>query len=250
MSGYLSGLSSPSATERDHHARVLPDPELGRADEVADVLDDQQVELVERQRGQRRADHVRVEVALAAEPASVLSWTTGTCSEASRSASRLPCTSPSSTPARTSPSSPQHPLEQRRLARAGRAHEVDHGHARAVEVAAVGRARSSCWRRARPRRPGPSRGAFAGLLDLDGSTSSSSPVSTATSADPQRGQRKSGRSISHSCAQSAQRSARRHDLLLEPRALAHASRARPARSRTRASRARPGAGARAGPARR
>ena len=67
ISGYLSGLSSPSVTERDHHARVLADPELGRADEVADVLDHQQVELVERQRGQRRADHVRVEVALAAE---------------------------------------------------------------------------------------------------------------------------------------------------------------------------------------
>ena len=67
ISGYLSGLSSPSVTEHDHHARVLADAELGRADEVADVLDDQQVDLVERQRRDRRADHVRVEVALAAE---------------------------------------------------------------------------------------------------------------------------------------------------------------------------------------
>ena len=32
----------------DHHARVLADAELGRADEVADVLDDEQVEVVER----------------------------------------------------------------------------------------------------------------------------------------------------------------------------------------------------------
>ncbi len=50
-----------------HHARVLADPELGRADEVADVLDDQQIDLVERQRRDRRADHVGVEVTLAAE---------------------------------------------------------------------------------------------------------------------------------------------------------------------------------------
>ena len=33
---------------RDHHARVLADAELGRADEVADVLDHEQVDLVER----------------------------------------------------------------------------------------------------------------------------------------------------------------------------------------------------------
>ena len=46
-----------------------PIAELGRADEVADVLDDQQVDLVQRQRGQRRAHHVGVEVALAAEAA-------------------------------------------------------------------------------------------------------------------------------------------------------------------------------------
>ena len=51
----------------DHHPGVLADPELGRADEVADVLDHQQVDLLERQVGDRRADHVGVEVALAAE---------------------------------------------------------------------------------------------------------------------------------------------------------------------------------------
>ena len=51
----------------DHDPHVLADPELGRADEVADVLDDQQVDLLQRQRGERGADHVRVQVALAAE---------------------------------------------------------------------------------------------------------------------------------------------------------------------------------------
>ena len=52
---------------RDHYAPVLADAELRRADEVADVLDQEQVDLVERDRRQRRAHHVRVEVALAAE---------------------------------------------------------------------------------------------------------------------------------------------------------------------------------------
>ncbi len=67
ISGYFSGLSSPSVTEVDHRARVLADAKLRRADEVADVLDDQQVDLVERHRRERRAHHVRVEMALAAE---------------------------------------------------------------------------------------------------------------------------------------------------------------------------------------
>ena len=44
ISGYLSGLSSPSVTDDDHHAHVLADPELGRAHEVADVLDHEQVD--------------------------------------------------------------------------------------------------------------------------------------------------------------------------------------------------------------
>jgi hypothetical protein len=51
----------------DHHPSVLADPELGRADEVADVLDHQQVDLPEPELGNRGADHVRVQVALAAE---------------------------------------------------------------------------------------------------------------------------------------------------------------------------------------
>ncbi len=51
----------------DHDPRVLPDPELSRADEVADVLDHQQVDLLERDLRDRRADHVGVEVALPSE---------------------------------------------------------------------------------------------------------------------------------------------------------------------------------------
>ena len=73
----------------DHHARVLADAELGRADEVADVLDHQQVELVERQLRQRRAHHVRVEVALAAEArAGVELRRPARAARASRSASK------------------------------------------------------------------------------------------------------------------------------------------------------------------
>ena len=50
-----------------HRPRVLADVKLGRADQVADVLDDQQVELVERKAGETGTDHDRVEVAFAAE---------------------------------------------------------------------------------------------------------------------------------------------------------------------------------------
>ena len=52
---------------RDHDAGVLPHLELGRADEVAHVLDHEQVDLAQRQLRQRRAHHVRVQVALAAK---------------------------------------------------------------------------------------------------------------------------------------------------------------------------------------
>ncbi len=103
-------------------------------------------------------------------PDSVLSWTTGTCSAAIRSASMLPWTSPSSTPARTPSRPASAALEQRRLAGARGAHQVDHRDARVVEVVAVGAARSSGWRRARRRRPSPWCDALlllARFLDLD-----------------------------------------------------------------------------------
>ena len=153
ISGYLSGLSSPSVTDADHDARVLADAELGRADEVADVLDHEQVELVERQRRQRRADHVRVQVALAAEAGAGVELRHRDVQRASRSASSEPCTSPSSTPART----PREVVQRR--ARAARVLPAPGALIRLTTRDAVRgrsrrgwRGRSCCWRRARPRR--------------------------------------------------------------------------------------------------
>ncbi|MFN8021243.1 MAG: hypothetical protein U0Q03_06910 [Acidimicrobiales bacterium] len=54
-------LHSPSVTEEHHQADVLADVELGRADQVADVLDDDEVELVERQARRGRPHHRRIE---------------------------------------------------------------------------------------------------------------------------------------------------------------------------------------------
>ena len=64
MSRYLAGFSSPTVIA-ETMMRVLADLELGRAHEVAHVLDHEQVDVVERQVAQRRAHHVRVEVTLA-----------------------------------------------------------------------------------------------------------------------------------------------------------------------------------------
>ena len=63
MSGYLSGLSSPSVTESTTTLSRLAEVEGGRADEVADVLDEQHAARRGRQRLERVADHVRVEMA-------------------------------------------------------------------------------------------------------------------------------------------------------------------------------------------
>jgi len=55
--------------DRIHHRpRVGPDVELGRTHEIADVLDDDQVEAIERQAREARLHHHGVEVALAPEP--------------------------------------------------------------------------------------------------------------------------------------------------------------------------------------
>ena len=145
------------------------------------------------------------------KPLPVLSCVTGTCRWARRSASSEPSTSPSSTPTRRSPrcvATSQHALEQRRLAGAGRAHDVHDRHAVAVEVVAVG---------ARDRVVGVERvlddpdlhavHAASSDTSID-STSSSSPLSTSTSAPRTRGQRNTGTSISHS---------RSHALAAQPR---------------------------------
>jgi hypothetical protein len=52
---------------RHHDSAVLADAKLGRTDEVAHVRDHEQVDLVEREVAERRAHHVGIEMALAAE---------------------------------------------------------------------------------------------------------------------------------------------------------------------------------------
>ena len=153
ISGYLSGLSSPSVTDGDHHPRVLADAELRRADEVADVLDHEQVDVGERQRGQRAADHVGVEMALAAEarvgvelrhrhvqarePVGVVGALDVALEHARAHVAQVA----------------QHPLEQRRLAGA-RARSSGSPRSRRDDRSRRGsRARSCCWRPGRPRRP-------------------------------------------------------------------------------------------------
>ena len=151
----------------DHHARVLADAELGRADEVADVLDDQQVDLVQRQRGQRRAHHVGVEVALAAEARVGVELRHRHVQAGEPvGVDRALHVALEHADAHAVEPSASSALEQRRLAGARRAHQVDDGDAVARRSRRGWRARSCCWRRARPRRPSPSCGA-CGLLFLD-----------------------------------------------------------------------------------
>ena len=192
---------------RDHHAVVLADAELGRADEVADVLDHQQVELVERQRRERRAHHVGVEVALAAEArVGVDLRRRARAGAAMRSASSVVCTSPSSTP-------DAHAVEaaQRRAPAAsscpapGRAHEVDHGDARALEVGAVGGGDRAVGVERRPRAPSRTCDACV-LLDLDRLDQELVARDDRDVAAAAAGQRKAARRSSHSCPQAAQRS--------------------------------------------
>ena len=63
MCGYFSGLSSPSVTEITTTLAVLADVEQRRADQVADVLHEQQRALRRVELVQRAVHHLRVEVA-------------------------------------------------------------------------------------------------------------------------------------------------------------------------------------------
>src|ERR687898_91680 len=65
--GVLEGFLLALGDRVDHHTRVLPDPELGRTNQVPDVLYDEDVYVVQRELGEAGAHHVRVQVALAAE---------------------------------------------------------------------------------------------------------------------------------------------------------------------------------------
>ena len=71
----------------DHDPRVLADVELGRADEVADVLDHQQVDALPAAAPAARSGPCSRRDGTRRRTRSVLSCVTGTCSEASRSAS-------------------------------------------------------------------------------------------------------------------------------------------------------------------
>ena len=101
ISGYLSGLSSPSATEETMirtssptrnsagHTRLPTFSMISRSISSSGIC------------GSAERTMFASRWHSPPKPAPVLSWTTGMCSEASRSASSEPCTSPSSTPTRT-----------------------------------------------------------------------------------------------------------------------------------------------------
>ena len=63
MCGYLSGLSAPSVTDDDHHPGRLAQVEQGRADQVADVLDEHDRAARRVERAQPVGHHGRVQVA-------------------------------------------------------------------------------------------------------------------------------------------------------------------------------------------
>ena len=66
MCGYLSGLSSPSVTDSNDHLGPLAEIEQGRADEIADILDQHHRARAAASIRQGRAHHVGVEVAAGA----------------------------------------------------------------------------------------------------------------------------------------------------------------------------------------
>ena len=232
----LAGLVVALGDRGDHDPRVLADVELGGADEVADVLDDQQVDLVERDRRQRGAHHVRVEVALAAEAAAGVELRDRDVQVGEPvGVERALHVALEHADAQVADAVAQQALEQRRLARARRAHDVEDRHAVAVEVVAVG---------PRDRVVGVERvlddphphAMHAGLLrrHLD---RLHLELLAAEHLDVRRPAR---RAAEHAAARSptprshaSQRSRAGHDLVLEPRALAHRLARRRSRTRTR-----------------
>ena len=214
MSGYLSGLSSPSATERDHRAGVLAHPELGRADQVADVLDQEQVDLVEGERRQRRAHHVGVQVALAAEPGvGVELGDRHVQSGEPVGVEACPARRPRARPRARRSRSGRGPAPAASSCPPRGAHQVDHRHARRGRSRRGWPRRSWCSRPARPRPPSPWCDACVLLLDLD-----RLHLELVARRRPRlarrrsAGQRKPASSSSHSAPQSSQRSRAGHQL--------------------------------------
>ena len=62
MVGYFSGLSSPSVTDKQHDSKMLAEIVRRRTDQVADVLDEQEIQLIERPCGHGVFHHGRLEV--------------------------------------------------------------------------------------------------------------------------------------------------------------------------------------------
>ena len=127
ITGYLSGLSSPSVTESATTFSALAQVVDRRADEVADVLDERGCRGLPGRVVQRLVHHLGVEVARAAGRDA---WQPGcpprAAAAASWSVARSPLTAPQ---AGRAAERARGRLEQRRLARTGRAHQVDREHA-------------------------------------------------------------------------------------------------------------------------
>ncbi len=106
ISGYLSGLSSPSVTEATITRASSPTRNSAGQTRLPTFS------ITSRSIDSSGIDGSAERTMFASrwhsppKPTLVCNWVTGTCSEASRSASSEPWTSPSSTPARTPPSPP------------------------------------------------------------------------------------------------------------------------------------------------
>ena len=135
MAGYFTALSSPFGTLEDDDPQMLAQVEAGRADEVAHVLDHQQIDVAQ---DRVAATAEAIMVASRWQAPSVLICTTGTPRASIRSASIEPAMSPSMTAGRSRPrETSEKGLQERGLAAAGRADDVDAEHAGGVEAPAV-----------------------------------------------------------------------------------------------------------------
>ena len=126
MCGYFSGLSSPSVTEIDHHLAALAEVEERRADQVADVLDEQQRC---RAPGAGRRAPGRPSSASRWQPAPVLTCTARAPAARIRSASNDRLLVALDHGHGTVARSRDGPLQQGGLAGARGAHQVDRGDA-------------------------------------------------------------------------------------------------------------------------
>ena len=241
MSGYLSGLSSPSVTDDTMTRTSSPTRNSAGQTRFPTFSIDEQIDLVERQIPERRAHHVGVEVALPAEAR--IGVELGDRNVQARQAVgvhrplhvALEHADPDAGQA------PDDALEERRLPRPGRAHEVHDRDSGAIEVVAVGTGDRvvGVERLLDDLHLGAMHSASSTSID---STRSSSPLATATSPvaarrAPERGDL--DRPLVRAGVAAQGRSSRAPARAGLPRT---PSRARRTRSRTRACRGRPGAG--------